>query len=77
MKSILINKEEEEIKYPRLMIAHGDLGAIVVLFNSQYCGVVVYSERKVQPIGYYIEEWVMSGFKPFYGIIQLTSDKEE
>lgn len=75
MKSILINKEEKEIKYPCLMATHSDLGMMVVLFDDECSGTVVYSERKVQPIGYYSEYWSTAAFKPFYGTVQLTNDR--
>lgn len=76
MRSTLINKEEKarEIKYPCLMTAHSSLGAIVVLFHNEYCGTVVYSERKGQPIGYYSKAWIMSGFTPFDGTIELSNN---
>ena len=76
MRSTLINKQEiaREIKYPCLMTAHSNLGAIVVLFTKKDFGTVVYSERKEQPIGYYIEDWAMSGFTPFNGTIELSNN---
>ena len=63
MKSVIkTNDLKGKIKYPCLMTAHGDLGAMVVLFNDHRCGVVVYSERGLYPTGYYSKTWGMSGF---------------
>ena len=73
MKSVIKTKKEE-IKYPCLMTADGDFGAIVVLFHDECCGTVVYSEREFQPIGYYSKAWIMSGFTPFDGTIQLSNN---
>jgi len=75
MESVIkTNDLEGEIKYPCLMTAHINFGAIVVLFKEQNYGTVVYSERRGQPIGHYSEAWNMSGFTPFDGTIQLTND---
>ena len=76
MRSTLINKEEKarEIKYPCLMTADGDFGAIVVLFTDNNFGTVVYSERERQPVGYYSEAWAMAGFTPFNGTIELSNN---
>lgn len=77
MKSKIVPTKEKDIKYPCLMTTHSDLGMVVVLFKDECSGTVVYSERKEQPIGDYSEYWVTSIFKPFYGIIHLTNDREE
>ena len=76
MKSTLINKEEKarEIKYPCLMTAHANFGEVVVLFHDECCGTVVYSERVLQPIGYYTKAWVMDYFTPFDGTIELSNN---
>ena len=75
MKSVIkTNDLKGGIKYPRLMTAHSDLGAIVVLFNDHRCGVVVHSEWEFRPIGYYSEEWVMSAFVPFNETIELSNN---
>ena len=75
MKSVIkTNDLEGEIKYPMLMTAHNSSGAIVVLFTKKDFGTVVYSEREFQPIGYYAEAWIMSGFTPFDGTIELSNN---
>lgn len=76
MKSTLIdNKEEKEIKYPCLMTAtNDDAEKIVVLFTNKKFGTVVYSERKIHPIGFYTETWVMSKFTPFDGTVELSNN---
>ena len=75
MKSVKkTNDFKGEIKYPCLMTADGDFGAIVVLFHDKCRGTVVYSERKEQPIGYYTEVWSMSGFTPFNETIELSNN---
>ena len=73
MKSVIKTKKEE-IKYPCLMTADGDFGAIVVLFTDKCFGTVVYSEREEQPVGYYSKVWDMSGFVPFDGTIELSNN---
>ena len=74
MESVIkTNDLKGEIKYPCLMTTHSRILSIVVLFNDRRCGVVVYSEWKFQPIGFYSEEWVMSGFTPFDGTIELSN----
>ncbi len=75
MKSVKkTNDFKGEIKYPCLMTAHDSLGSKVVLFTEKDCGTVVYSEGEQQPIGYYTEAWVMSGFTPFDGTIELSNN---
>ena len=75
MESVIkTNDLKGEIKYPCLMTADSDSEAIVVLFTKKQYGTVVYSEREEQPIGYYIEEWAMSGFTPFNGTIELSNN---
>lgn len=73
MRSTLINKKE--IKYPCLMAAtNSEAGKVVVLFKDYRSGVVVHSERELQPLGYHSEAWVMSGFSPFDGTIELSNN---
>ena len=75
MKSVKITNDfKGEIKYPCLMTAHNSSGAIVVLFHNAGCGTVVYSKGKHQPIGYYSKAWIMSGFTPFDGTIELSNN---
>ena len=75
MKSVIkTNDLKGEIKYPCLMTAHRNYGEVVVLFHNECCGTVVYSERVLQPIGFYTEAWGMSSFKPFDGTIELSNN---
>lgn len=74
MKSTLINKEENEIKYPCLMATHSSYGSKVVLFTNKGFGMVVYSEGDQLPIGFYSEAWDISGFTPFDGKLELSND---
>lgn len=75
MRSKIVLTKKKDIKYPCFMTTYSDLGMIIVLFADECRGTVVYSQREMQPIGYYSDYWIMSSFRPFYGIIQLTSDK--
>ena len=75
MKSVIkTNDLKGEIKYPCLMTAHSDLGAIVVLFNDHRCGVVVHSEGELRPIGYYSNRWDILSFSPFDETIELSNN---
>ena len=75
MKSVIkTNDLKGGIKYPCLMTAHSDSGAIVVLFYDVCCGVVVYSERELQPTGHCSKAWAMPSFEPFDGTIELSNN---
>ena len=49
----------------------GELLSTVVLFNNPGTGMVVYSENKVYPLGYFSTEWKENNFKDYKSQILL------
>ena len=65
-------KESDKIQYPCLMVSDD----VIVLFISDQRGIVV-AESASCPnykIGHYSASWVMSGFKPYSGSVELSND---
>ena len=73
MKSSMIPAPTQPA-YPCLKSILSDcegLLATVVLFNSPGTGLVVYSENKVYPLGYFSTEWKENNFKDYKSQILL------
>ena len=73
MKSEVIEKEVEDIKYPCLMVS--EVTGCIVLFEEDSCGVTVNPDKHlVFPIGHYSNGWIMRCFSKFKGKVILQND---
>jgi hypothetical protein len=71
---VMINKYSWN--YPCLGARRSDRG-FIVLFLSEGKGVVLEHQSVVFSTGEYLENFVMSHFKPFDGIITLKNKQED
>ena len=76
MKSEIIMNGEDQPKrnYPWLGIAYNDLDHIVVLFNKDSIGTIVYSTSDSDTVGYNYDYWNMEDFTEFEGSITLSNN---
>lgn len=73
MKSELKLEGPKE-KYPCLMICvKGPDKGVVVLFDYEHSGTVVYRGEKGSHLGYSEEGWDMTEFEPFSGTVTLEA----
>lgn len=70
MKSV-VEKEEENIKFPILMEFVNHSPKFIVLFSQPNCGMVVSSENSTHNLGSYRTDWRMELFNPFKGKVTL------
>lgn len=73
MKSVIVKPQVtvRQQSFPCLMYAQD---GVVVLFSKPECGMVVIP-GECWSIGLTHEDWAMSMFKPFNGVIQLSNDE--
>lgn len=75
MKSIIKNGESATINYPCLKRTFWDDGSqMVVLFNSENTGVVVYSTSNKWVVGEHNDTWAESQFHSFNDTIELSNN---
>lgn len=75
MKSVIKNQEKSKITYPHLGVTSwADGKDIVVLFNTEGHGMVVYSNYPNWKVGEYSMSWAMEAFNPFNGTIELSNN---
>lgn len=67
---ILGQKEE----YPCLKESFYGGTRVIVMFSTESSGMVVWSERVQQPVGYYSTHWVPRFFTPCKETIELSND---
>jgi len=74
MKSKINLGENISNDYPLLKQVETGSDKLIVLFTKEEAGVVVFSERKIQPIGYTSSEWMEADFNNFTGTIELSNN---
>jgi hypothetical protein len=79
MKSEIITNPAPVNSYPNLYSFGDEYGTIVVLMVKTSEGTIVYSsyDKKAHPtnqIGYHSRVWEMNVFRPFSGVIKLSSE---
>lgn len=73
MKSKIKNKNQES-EYPCLKESTSKDGTIVVMFIKKDTGVVIWSSRESQPVGYYLHNWLEGNFNLSNEKIELSND---
>lgn len=64
-------KHADKKEFPKLMKRKGDL--IVILFEDNKQGTIVYEERFLFGVGSYISNWDMNEMEDFYGFVTLSN----
>ena len=67
---ILVPEPESEVKllpFPKLMICNDN--KIIIMFETEDCGMIVNSKETENPVGFYSESWDPRQFREFEGQI--------
>ncbi len=75
MKST-INKTDEEVEYPRLMIRKEKGDNLIVMMFSENKGCVVHDKGNMgerNSTEFYWDGWDIEDFKPFHGSVTLEN----
>ena len=77
MKSVITEESTtKDLPFPKLMQLHPrkHSEAIVLMYNENGNGNVVYSDYTTLPVGMHQEKFNMSKFKDFQGTLTLSND---
>jgi len=58
-------------EFPKLMKRKGDV--IIILFDDEKSGTIVYEESFLFGVGAYVSNWDMNEMEDFYGKITLSN----
>jgi hypothetical protein len=79
IKSVIItgDKPREEFVYPSMGTLNNRTYTMLVLFEEEGSGTVLYDGDTVYPhnVGMHSSSWPMDSFTPYYGTVQVMDTK--